>query len=81
MEQITTSKQFRINWRDAGKGCIVAALTAGLTAVYTALTDVPVHTIDWKVVGIAAATAGVGYIIKNWLTPSQTVIKNTPPKS
>lgn len=73
-DKITTSKQFTLNWRDAGKGILTAAGAAGAASIYTALTNTPVH-VDWKIVGIAAATAGVGYIVKNFFTPSQTVIK------
>ena len=75
--EVTTSKQFTVNWRDAAKGLLVAALSAVVSAIYTALAVVPLH-IDLKQMGIVGLTAGVGYLVKNFLTPAQTVITGTP---
>jgi D-arabinose 1-dehydrogenase-like Zn-dependent alcohol dehydrogenase len=75
--EITTSKQFTVNVRDIIKGVLVAAISAAASAAYTALTVIPVH-IDWKQMGIVGITAGLGYIIKNFFTPAQTVITGKP---
>ena len=78
--EITTSKQFTVNFQDIFKGVIVAAASAVVTAVYAALTTVPPH-FDLKQIGIVGLTAGLGYVIKNFFTPAQTVItgKAQPP--
>ncbi len=78
MATVTTSKQYSINWRDAGKGILVSALTGALTAAEQALTTTPV-VISWKTIGIAGLAALGAYLLKNFFTPSQTVIKDTIP--
>lgn len=72
METKKTSGIFSLNWLDVGKGAIVAAVSAGLTAVYGVLTNT--GPIDWEAVGKVALTAGIGYLIKNAFTPSQEVV-------
>lgn len=80
MATIVTSKQYTINWRDAGKGVLVSAITGALTAAEQALTTTPV-VISWKTIGIAGLAALGAYLLKNFFTPSQTVIKpDAPPK-
>lgn len=61
-----------LNWRDVINGLLVAVLGAGLTTVQQLLMEG--GKIDWKVVGIAALTAGVGYLIKNIFTPASVRI-------
>lgn len=68
----TTSPLFTINWQDALKGFIVAAISAPLTIITISL-DAGTFTLDWKKIGIMALTAGLSYIVKNFLTP-QTVV-------
>lgn len=81
MATTTTSKQYAINWRDAGKGVIVSAVTGALTVAEQALTTTPV-VISWRAIGLAGIAALVAYLLKNFFTPSQTVIKtDTPPNS
>ena len=74
MAQTVTSPLFSLNWKDALKGVLVAAVSAALTGVYNALTVVPPH-IDWKQIGVVGITAGVAYLVKNFLTPAQVVTK------
>lgn len=76
----TTSSIFSINWQDAIKGFIVAAISAPLTLIYTSL-DAGTFTLDWKKIGLIAATAGLSYIVKNFLTPSTVVSTNTADSS
>lgn len=84
METITTSKQFSLNIQDLGKGLIVAVLSAGLTALLAVLNNGGMPTVqDLKTVGLVSVTAGISYLIKNFLQPAQTVIVppvNTPEK-
>lgn len=71
---VTTSKRFTLDWIDAGKGLILAALTPALYQLYSYL-DADNEPINWKKLGKIAVTAGVGYLIKNFFSPSKTIIK------
>lgn len=71
----TTSKQFTISISDVWKGLIVAIITPVLTVIINSLQQGAL-TFDWKAIGITALTAGIAYIVKNFLTPSAVVIKN-----
>lgn len=65
------SELFKLNWKDALKGCVVAVLSAGLTAVVTVLQSGAFPTTaDWKNIAMVAVTAGASYILKNFLTNS-----------
>ena len=68
-----TSKQFTLDARDLVKGLVVAGITAALTAVETAFDEN--QNFNWKKLVVAAAIGGAAYLIKNWLAPSQIVIK------
>ena len=72
--QITTSKQFTIDWRDISKGILIAILTPVLFVVQQSLT-VGELTFNWKSIGVAAISGGIAYIIKNFLSPSEVKIK------
>lgn len=65
-----TSGLFSINWADAGKGFITAAIAAALTSGYQALTTGKFTLDDLKVACIAGLTAGIAYLIKNFFTPA-----------
>ena len=61
---------FTINGADFAKGIVMAVITAVLTWLLQML-DVPgfsVSTIDWGMIGRIAMTAGLGYIVKNYLS-------------
>src|ERR1700677_244014 len=73
---VTVSNRFSLIWADGLKGLVTAVLTAVLTVIYQALTTTPV-VINWGQVGIVGATAGVGYLIKNFF--SNTVTLAAPP--
>jgi len=62
-----------LNWKDLGKGFLVAILGALLTGVYQALQagTIAFTWVFWQPIVLTAATAGIGYIIKNFLTNSQ----------
>lgn len=80
----TTSKMWTLNLLDLGKGAVVAAITAVLTAIVEAIDAGGIEGVDWGLVGRIALTAGVGYIAKNWLTPQKVItptnVENVPPK-
>jgi biotin transporter BioY len=62
---------FTINWADLGKGALVAAITAALAIIGQSIEAGQLPTsAQLKVAGLAGLTAGIGYIIKNFLTGS-----------
>jgi len=74
MTEVTTSKQFRLNIQDLGKGALVSAVAAGLTALYTVLgTGATPSLQDLKSIGLVATTSGVAYLVKNFFTPEQVI--------
>jgi len=85
--EITTSKQFAINLRDVLKGALVAALTvlvATLGQIGEEYIDSwvkgTVFVLDKVSLGLsfkAAIGVFIAYLIKNWATPSQTIVKET----
>lgn len=73
MATTQTSSFGTLNWSDLLKGFVVAVLSSVLTTVYTSFQSGSLS-FDWKAIGLVAGTSGLGYLIKNLLTPSQTVI-------
>lgn len=68
------SEQGKLDWRDLGKGAIVATLTAVLTVILEAVQQSGLAGINWGTVGTVALTAFVGYLLKNWLIePTATI--------
>ena len=63
-----TSKQYSVNWKDILKGALVAVGMVILTPVEEALRTG--GKIDWTIVGGAAVTAFVTYLVKNFFTPA-----------
>lgn len=72
----TTSAQGSLNVKDLLKGLLMAVISAVLTTVYTSISTGSLD-FNWKAIGLVASGTAVSYLLKNWLTPSQTVI--TPP--
>lgn len=71
-----------LQWKDAIKGLIVSVLTSTLTGVYDIIANGTMPTTEqWKSIAIAGATAGVGYVIKNWLTNSNDEFAKPEPKN
>ena len=69
-----------LNWKDFGKGLLLAVLTAVLGAIYTTL-QAGSFSFDWKQIGTLAATSFMAYIMKNLFTNSNgEVMKSEPPK-
>ena len=73
-ETKTTSKLFSWDWKDAGKGLIVAVVSAVLTAIYDTLQQGSLK-FDWKHIGIVAATTAAAYLLKNFFTAEHTIKK------
>lgn len=74
---VTVSNRFSLIWQDYLKGFAVAVITAVLNVLYQALTVTPL-VINWKQVGIVAATTGVGYLIKNFFSNTVTLAQPPP---
>ena len=71
-----------LHTKDAIKGLIVAILTSVLTGVYDIIASGAMPTAaQWKTIGIAGLTAGVGYVMKNWLTNSSDQFAKPEPKN
>lgn len=75
MATTTTSKTFTLNWRDLGKGFLVTVITAILTALLP-LFEAGDYAFNWKQILGAGATAGIAYLLKNWLSPAEIVVTN-----
>ncbi len=65
-----TSEQYKLDWKDLGKGLLVSVATAVLFVVQDAL-DAGELEFNWKTIGKAAIAAAVGYLIKNFFTPAK----------
>ena len=72
-----TSKQFALQLNDFWKGLLVATITAPITIIMNSL-QAGTFTLDWKNIGIVALSGLLGYLVKNFLTPAQTVITGAP---
>ena len=75
--EVTTSKQFTVNLKDVAKALIIAVLTPAVLVIQQSL-DAGSLAFNWKQIGMAAIGGFVGYLIKNFFTPAQTVITGTP---
>lgn len=65
------SELFRLNWQDALKGLVVAALTTALSALLKIVEIGTLPTLgDLQSIGVIAITAGLSYLLKNMLTNS-----------
>lgn len=64
---------FRLAGSDLLKGFIVTVLTSVLTGAITIMNagDIPLDFPSWKPTLIAGITAGISYLLKNFLTNSQ----------
>ncbi len=74
MIKIITSKIFSLNSLDFAKAFLVAIITPVLVLLQNSL-DAGEFTFNWKPILMAAIGGGLAYLIKNFFTPSQTIIK------
>jgi hypothetical protein len=72
---VTTSKRFSLNWQDIWKGLKMAVILPALTTIYTSL-EAGKLDFDWKTIGMTAALGFIGYLIKNFISPPEIVIKD-----
>lgn len=71
----TTSKRWTLNLRDLLRGLLVAVISGVLTALLPLLQD-PEFIFKWRNIGVVAATTGISYLLKNWISPGEIVINN-----
>lgn len=69
-----TSKQFSLNMSDFVKGIIVAVIVPVLTTLMNLLTSGEL--INWSAIWKLAVASFIGYLLKNFFTPSAIVVKN-----
>lgn len=68
-----TSKRFALNTRDILKGLLMAMLASGLFVLQQGL-DSGNWNFNWKQVLMAAGSGGAAYLLKNYFSPTKTVI-------
>lgn len=68
-----TSKQYTLNARDFLRGALLAVLTPVFTIIMTSL-NAGELTFNWKVIGATAAAAFLGYLLKNFLSPTEITV-------
>lgn len=79
MATTTTSKKFQLKLSDWEKALLIAIATPVLTTAIKSL-DAGLLVFNWKAMLITGLSAGLAYIIKNFLTPAQIVIKDPTPQ-
>lgn len=75
-----TSKKYSLNWSDALRGLLMAALTSALVMIQQALenwAETGIFNVsNYKAIMMAAIGGAIGYLIKNYFTPSKVVAPN-----
>lgn len=75
-----TSKKYSLNYLDLLKGLLMAALTSSLVMIQQALeswAETGIFNIsNYKAILMAAIGGAIGYLIKNYFTPSKVVSLN-----
>lgn len=72
---VTTSKRFRLNAPDWAKALLMAVLTPVVGCLYEVSTSSTPFIFDWKKIGALAFAGGMSYLVKNFFSSSQTIIK------
>lgn len=73
---VVTTKRFNLNMSDWVRGLLVAVVTGPITIILDSLNQGTL-TFNWKMIATVALSAGLSYILKNWLmTPNEITIKN-----
>lgn len=72
--EIKTSGMGKLDVKDLGKGLLMAVGMAVATALYDTLNQGSL-VFDWKKIAISGGLAGLVYLLKNFFTPSQTIVK------
>lgn len=79
MATTVTSKRFQLKLSDGVKALLIAIATPVITIIINSL-NAGLLTFNWKNILITGLSAGLAYIIKNYLTPAQIVIKDPTPQ-
>ncbi len=74
MATVRLSKRYALQWMDAVRGGVLAALSSVLTLVYDLLSKGDLNNINWKSISISGVTVFVGYLLKNGLLEPPKVI-------
>lgn len=72
MTKITAGRG-TLNVRDIIKGLLIAVITPVFTIIGSSI-DAGTLTFNWKWIGSVAVFAGLSYLVKNLLTPSQIIV-------
>ena len=67
-----TSSLFSLDFKDLGKGLLVAVGGAVVAAVESSI-QAGSLSFNWKSIGATALAAGIAYLGKNFFTPAKTV--------
>jgi len=67
-----TSSLFSLDFKDLGKGLLVAVGGAVIAAIETSI-EAGSLILNLKAIGGVALAAGLSYLVKNLFTPAQTV--------
>ena len=54
----------KLNWKDLGKGLLMAILSSVLVALQGVLTTTPI-VLNWKAIGTVAIVSCIAYLLKN----------------
>lgn len=73
MQTATTSKQFSLNLSDWWKGLILAVVVPVFKVILDTINTGEL-TFNWGAIGRLALAAIIGYLLKNFLTPSKIVV-------
>jgi hypothetical protein len=71
-KKMKTSSLFSLDFKDLGKGLLVAIGGAVITAIENSISAGSL-TFNWKAIGSVALAAGLSYLGKNFFTPAQTI--------
>ena len=77
MAIITTSNQFTLNVKDLLKGLLIAVIAPVFTVIMNSLNAGSLE-FNWKAIAITALSAGLAYILKNFLAPAAIIIDAPP---
>lgn len=74
METITTSQKYTLDKKDFLRGLLISVLSPVFTIAIQSLNDGSL-TFDWKAMTATGLSAGLAYLLKNFLTPSTITVK------
>lgn len=74
MKVTKTSGLFRLDSQDLIKGLVVTVVSVPLMALIQSLNEGSIS-FDYKKTLMAGLAAGLSYLLKNFLTPSQTIVE------